>query len=120
MKVADTPRVIGTVVSLLDKVDGVEAKKVLIQLISTLGMNDENKVTIGRADGFRKMLKLLVNGDAELTKQILKTLRHFLEATDTPASGLLSPRSLRDGSGSANLNGNVNSNGNTIGNAASN
>ncbi len=35
--------------------------------------------TVGRLEGFRRILKLLFAEDSELTREILKTLKHFLD-----------------------------------------
>ena len=65
--------------SLLDRVDGKEGGSVLLQLISTIGENEVNALQIGRQDGFRKMLRLLLLGDDDLSRQLLKILQHFVE-----------------------------------------
>eukprot|EP00742_Colponemidia_sp_Colp-10_P007091 GILJ01007613.1.p1 GENE.GILJ01007613.1~~GILJ01007613.1.p1 ORF type:complete len:2709 (-),score=449.42 GILJ01007613.1:350-8476(-) len=77
----DTPLVINQVLSLLEKVQSKEAKKLLLRLITSLGENLENKMEIGRRQGFRKMLRLLLDKDEELTREILRTLKRFLDAS---------------------------------------
>jgi uncharacterized C2H2 Zn-finger protein len=96
--VSQGPTLIRQVVSLLDKVKGVEGKKVLLQLLSSLGERTEGRLEIARMDGFRKMLRLLVEGDDGLTRQVLRTLRHFLQTQTTDKKPPTTPSA--NGSGS--------------------
>ena len=90
-------------VSLLDKVKGAEGKAALMQLISALGCDPENKVLFGQLDGFRKMVRLLVEGDENLRKQILKTLQLLLEV-QSDASTLAESAPLGGGGGAVGDN----------------
>lgn len=65
--------------SLLDSLQTPENKKMVLRLITLVAENTENKLEIGRLEGFAKMLKLLLDEDKELTREILKTLKHFLD-----------------------------------------
>ncbi|CAJ0630288.1 15412_t:CDS:2, partial [Entrophospora sp. SA101] len=77
--VANTPNLICRILLLLEKLNTTEAKKLALRVISTLGESDLNKLEIGRHEGFKKILQLLLDGDPELTQEIIKTLKHFLE-----------------------------------------
>lgn len=73
---------------MLDTLKSVENKKILLRVITVLAENTENKLEIGRLEGFAKILKLLLTQDSELTREILKTLKHFLDNQNN-ASNLL-------------------------------
>jgi len=99
-KFKESPELLEHLVHLLDKVDGNDGKKTLVQVLSSVGTDAESKIEIGKQDGFRKLLKLLVDGDEELRQQILLTLQLFLEAQSSkldttsstlPAGGIGTP-----------------------------
>lgn len=77
--VANTPNLINRILLLLEKLDTTEAKKLALRVISTLGETEGNKLEIGRHQGFKKILRLLLVGDEELTVEIVKTIKHLLE-----------------------------------------
>src|SRR4051812_33166408 len=93
-----------------------ENKKLVLRVLSVLGEDSDNNLEIGktpplsssfsntprkgRLEGFRKILKLLVAEDKELTREILSTLKHFLDvqmqfslSQDQPKSSGTSPLS---------------------------
>eukprot|EP01132_Coremiostelium_polycephalum_P007664 gene7664-9429_t len=76
--VKETPNLINRILTLLDTLNTIENKKVLLRVISAIGENTENKLEIGRLEGFKKLLVLMHN-DKELTQEILKTIKHFLD-----------------------------------------
>ncbi|CAB4395559.1 unnamed protein product [Rhizophagus irregularis] len=80
--VANTPNLIYRILLLLEKLNTIEAKKLTLRVISTLGENDWNKIEIGRHQGFKKILRLLIEDDPELTSEIVRTIKHFLEVRD--------------------------------------
>lgn len=75
---AKTPNLINTALTLLEKLDSKEAKKLALRVISAIGDTNENKIEIGRHQGFKKILKLLIEEDEELTQEIIKTLKHIM------------------------------------------
>ncbi|CAG8450051.1 14010_t:CDS:10 [Funneliformis caledonium] len=79
--VANTPNLICRILLLLEKLNTTEAKKLTLRVISTLGENDLNKIEIGRHQGFKKILRLLID-DPDLTSEIVRTIKHFLEVRD--------------------------------------
>jgi hypothetical protein len=79
--IAHTPSLIGKVLDILEKLNAKEAKTLAVRVIGTLGQNDMNKVEIGKLDGFRKILSLLVEGDKDLTMEITKAMKHLVELT---------------------------------------
>ncbi|CAI2168975.1 19330_t:CDS:10 [Funneliformis geosporum] len=79
--VANTPNLIYRILLLLEKLNTTEAKKLTLRVISTLGENDLNKIEIGRHQGFKKILRLLID-DPDLTSEIVRTIKNFLEVRD--------------------------------------
>ncbi|ORY01541.1 hypothetical protein K493DRAFT_334919 [Basidiobolus meristosporus CBS 931.73] len=98
--VANTPNLINRILLLLERLNTTETKKLALRVISTLGETDGNKIEIGkyrsigggtksnrstnksstgRHQGFKKILRLLLEGDPELTTEIVKTMKHLLE-----------------------------------------
>lgn len=77
--VKETPNLINRILKLLDSLNTVENKKLVLRVISVLGENTDNKLEIGRLEGFGKIIKLLFHEDKELTREILSTLKHFLD-----------------------------------------
>ena len=77
--VAGTPELISKVLALLEKLSTTETKMLVLRVISTLGESTDSKLEIGRHEGFRKILRLLLEGDAELTQEIVRTVRHLLD-----------------------------------------
>eukprot|EP01133_Synstelium_polycarpum_P014974 gene14974-17708_t len=73
------------ILALLDTLNTSENKRVLLRVISAIGENIDNKLEIGRLEGFKKMLVLMHN-DKELTQEILKTIKHFLDIKQTAVS----------------------------------
>ncbi|CAJ0763127.1 8442_t:CDS:10 [Entrophospora sp. SA101] len=61
--VANTPNLICRILLLLEKLNTTEAKKLALRVISTLGESDLNKLEIGRHEGFKKILQLLLDGE---------------------------------------------------------
>ena len=80
--VAKTPNLINRLLCLLERLDTSEAKRLVLRVIGTLGESEESKIEIGRHQGFRKILKLLVEGDEELTSEIIRTLKQFLRGAE--------------------------------------
>eukprot|EP01125_Pyxidicula_operculata_P017207 TRINITY_DN6019_c0_g1_i1.p1 TRINITY_DN6019_c0_g1~~TRINITY_DN6019_c0_g1_i1.p1 ORF type:complete len:2125 (-),score=364.81 TRINITY_DN6019_c0_g1_i1:23-6397(-) len=77
--VKETPNLLNRILSLLDSLKTVENKKLLLRVIANLSKDFENKLEIGRLEGFRKILLLLFEKDKELTTEIVKTLKKFLD-----------------------------------------
>ncbi|XXQ36554.1 NTF2 domain-containing protein [Plasmodiophora brassicae] len=71
---------IGRILSLLETVSDKALQGLVLQIITGLCTNPESRLEIARLDGFRKMLILLGSGDDDLSHQILRTLRVFLDA----------------------------------------
>ena len=81
-QVRETQELLSRILLLLDKVKfGSDSMKVLLQLISNIGSSEENKIEIGRLNGFRKLFELLPSmvKDEALAKEIMRTLRRFLD-----------------------------------------
>ena len=84
--VAKTPELINQILRLLDKVDDQEAKKLTLRMITTLGQSNENRLAIGQHDGFRRILRMLLNADAELSSEIVRTLKNLMDSHQASAS----------------------------------
>jgi hypothetical protein len=76
--VKDTPDLLSQIVDILSIAGNPEAKKIVLRMISSFGSVSENKMMVGHQGGFQKMLTLLVEGDEDLSREVLKTLKHFL------------------------------------------
>lgn len=76
------PSILCKVLSLLENVESTEAKQLALRMVASIGHSPQGKLEIGRLDGFRKVLTLLLEKDQALSKEALNTLSHFLEATN--------------------------------------
>jgi hypothetical protein len=101
--VKETPNLINRIVSLLDSLSTVESKKVVLRVIAVLGETIQNQLELGRVEGFRKMLKLLFSEDRELTKEILKTIKHLIDVQQINAPSE-HPQIAKDSSEEKNSN----------------
>jgi len=102
---------------MLETLNTTETKKLALRIISTMADTTAIKVEIGRHEGFKKILRLLIEGDAELTQEILRTFKHLADSrggdleqptTTSPSSSATPPppSSLPAGGSSASfLNG---------------
>ena len=66
-------------VTMLNNMDDAEAKIVLIKLLGILGKSIENKVIIGRNDGFKKLVALMLDQNEDLLKGIIDTFKQILD-----------------------------------------
>eukprot|EP01022_Parablepharisma_sp_SALTPOND_P034498 TRINITY_DN91_c0_g4_i1.p1 TRINITY_DN91_c0_g4~~TRINITY_DN91_c0_g4_i1.p1 ORF type:complete len:1789 (-),score=168.64 TRINITY_DN91_c0_g4_i1:127-5493(-) len=66
---------------MLNNMDDEEAKIILIKLLGVLGKSLENKVIIGRNDGFRKLLGLMLEQNEDLLKGIIDAFKQILDIT---------------------------------------
>lgn len=69
------------IVGMLNNIDDEEAKLILIKLLGVLGKSLENKVIIGKNDGFRKLLGLMLERNEELLKEIIDAFKQILDVT---------------------------------------
>ena len=76
------PSILCKVLSLLENVQTPEAKQLALRMVASIGRSPQGKLEIGRLDGFRKVLSLLLEKDQALSKEALNTLSHFLEEKD--------------------------------------
>lgn len=61
--------------------DDEEAKLILIKLLGVLGKSLENKVIIGKNDGFRKLLGLMLERNEDILKEIIGAFKQILDVT---------------------------------------
>ena len=54
-------------------------KRLVLRIIGALAENEANRIQIGRQEGFKAILRLLVLHDASLTREVLRTLKRFLD-----------------------------------------
>jgi hypothetical protein len=64
---------------MLNNMDDEEAKLILIKLLGILGKSLENKVIIGRNDGFRKLLGLMLERNEDILKEIIGAFKQILD-----------------------------------------
>ncbi len=83
LKTKESKEFIQRLLLLLDKVSVFQSRKSILQIICHLAGSAENRAEVGNSAAFKKVLDLLSLGETELTKEILKTLRHFLETSDS-------------------------------------
>jgi hypothetical protein len=76
------PSILCKVLALLENMESTEAKQLALRMVASIGSSPQGKLEIGRLDGFRKVLTLLLEKDQALSKEALNTLSHFLEAKD--------------------------------------
>lgn len=55
----------------------------------------ETRLEIGRLDGYRKVMRLLVEGEDGLSKEALMTLQHFLDVQDGQTTNGEAPPQLK-------------------------
>ena len=67
------------VVMMLNNIEDEEVKIILIKLVGILGKNIENKIVIGKNDGFKKLLSLMVEQSEDLLKGIIDTFKQLLD-----------------------------------------
>ena len=96
--VKQTPELLTQMVNILDVVDSTEAKRSILQMMMHFGNDANNRVMIGKAQGFNKMLKLL-DSDEDLAKEVTKTLVHFLSVEEVRR--LVEPAGRGRGGGAA-------------------
>ncbi|KAF9194463.1 hypothetical protein BGZ51_009543 [Haplosporangium sp. Z 767] len=78
-QIADTPDVISRLLSLLEKPGPAETKVLLLRTIATIGESDRNKIEIAKREGYKKILRLLIANNPELTQEVVRTVNHLLE-----------------------------------------
>ena len=70
-----TPALLSQMINLLSVAEGADAKKLVLRMISSFGSGSENKMLVGRQGAFQTMLELLAEGDEDLSREVLKTLK---------------------------------------------
>jgi hypothetical protein len=86
--VAKTPELIHHVLSLLENLDSNEARRLALRVIAAIGLDDENKLEIGRFDGFQKIVHLMLTKDTELMLEIVKTLKYLAQVKGEGSMGM--------------------------------
>jgi len=81
----DAPLVIMRLLSLLENVRSIEAKKLALRMIGCLAQSMESRIEICRLDGYRKVLRVLHDSPDHLGKEALTILSHLIEAHDSEA-----------------------------------
>lgn len=70
--------VIGHVLSLFERVTCSEVRVSALRLITSIGITPESRVEICSREGFKKVLQLMLDKDEDLTKEVARTVKHFL------------------------------------------
>jgi len=82
----DAPQVTKRLLSLLENVKTLEAKKILLRMIGLMAQSIESRLEICRLDGYRKVLRVLRESPDQLSKEAINTLSHLIEAHDSEAA----------------------------------
>jgi len=90
------PSILCKVLSLLETVETTEAKQLALRMVASIGRSPQGKLEIGRLDGFRKVLSLMLEKDQALSKEALNTLSHFLEGQDKECREDEPPQALKE------------------------
>ncbi|KAG0242468.1 hypothetical protein BGW41_004036 [Actinomortierella wolfii] len=89
---SSSPQVITRTLSMLERPGSVESKILTLRIVATLGESDRNKIEIARHEGYRKILRLLIDNNPELTQEVIRTVNFLLEfkgeGSSTEAMGL--------------------------------
>ncbi|KAF9960393.1 hypothetical protein BGZ65_012350, partial [Modicella reniformis] len=78
-QVAEAPDFISRLLSLLEKPGSPDTKILILRIIATIGESDRNKIEIGKRMGYKKILRLLIADNPELTQEVVRTVNHLLE-----------------------------------------
>ncbi|KAG0068581.1 hypothetical protein BGZ89_004465 [Linnemannia elongata] len=78
-QVAEAPDFISRLLALLEKLGSPESKVLLLRIVATIGESDRNKIEI---EGYKKILRLLITDNPELTQEVVRTVNHLLEFND--------------------------------------
>ncbi|KAG0376504.1 hypothetical protein BGX24_007644 [Mortierella sp. AD032] len=81
-QVAETPDFISRLLELLEKPGSPESKVYFLRIIATIGESDRNKIEIAKLEGYKKILRLLITDNPELTQEVVRTVNHLLEFND--------------------------------------
>lgn len=73
------PHVVSRVLALLETVTPLPGKALVLHIIKHLAVNTDVQMAIGRQEGFKKIFLLLVLRDPDLTREVLATLKLFLD-----------------------------------------
>jgi hypothetical protein len=75
-----SPQVLSNLLLLFELVESDDVKVLALRLVTSLGISSQSKLEICKRDGFKKILQLLLDENQNLTKEVIRTLKHFLEA----------------------------------------
>lgn len=78
MMMESSPEVIGHVLSLFERVTCSDVRVSALRLIASIGITPESRVEICSREGFKKVLQLMLDKDEDLTKEVARTVKHFL------------------------------------------
>ncbi|KAI7817939.1 hypothetical protein BC939DRAFT_312290 [Gamsiella multidivaricata] len=81
---AEAPDFISRLLSLLEKPGSPETKILILRIIATIGESDRNKIEIAKLEGYKKILRLLITENPELTQEVVRTVNHLLEFSGDP------------------------------------
>jgi hypothetical protein len=64
--------------NLLEKVENVDAKIIIIKFLVLISENTDSKLMFAKKDGFAKMLNMVIDKDPVLSRTISKAVLHFM------------------------------------------
>ncbi|KAF9355343.1 hypothetical protein BGX26_006686 [Mortierella sp. AD094] len=84
-QVAESPDFNSRLLLLLEKPGSPETKVLILRIIATIGESDRIKIEIAKLEGYKKILRLLIMENQELTQEVVRTVNHLLEfSSDHP------------------------------------
>ncbi|KAI9239328.1 MAG: hypothetical protein BYD32DRAFT_434967 [Podila humilis] len=78
-QVSESPNFISRLLTLLEKPGAPETKILFLRIVATIGESDRNKIEIAKMEGYKKILRLLISDNPELTQEVVTTVNHLLE-----------------------------------------
>ncbi|KAG0040889.1 hypothetical protein BGZ82_006762 [Podila clonocystis] len=94
-QVSESPDFISRLLTLLEKPGSPETKILFLRIVATIGESDRNKIEIAKMEGYKKILRLLISDNPELTQEVVTTVNHLLEFSndhpDISDLGLVAP-----------------------------
>ncbi|KAF9204679.1 hypothetical protein BGZ49_005001 [Haplosporangium sp. Z 27] len=86
-QVAESPDFNSRLLLLLERPLPPETKVLILRTIATIGESDRIKIEIAKLEGYKKILRLLITENQELTQEVVRTVNHLLEfSNDHPES----------------------------------
>ena len=93
--IESSPEVIGNILSLFEDVTCSEVRVSALRLIAAIAITPESRVEICSREGFKTVLQLMLEKDEDLTKEVARTVKHFLHIKEPVTRPQLEVPTLR-------------------------